>query len=83
MKGYNDDLTMSLAIACWVRDTAIVQGRRNDDFKRALIGGIMSTRSGLDVRVPGQKDYNRSADLQRKARQAAKQQEQFSWVYKG
>jgi hypothetical protein len=83
MKGYNDDLTMSLAIACWVRDTAIVQGRRNDDFKRALIGGIMSTRSGLDVRVPGQRDYNRNADLQRKARQAAKQQEQFSWVYKG
>ena len=23
MRSYNDDLVMSLAIACWVRDTAI------------------------------------------------------------
>ena len=23
MKGYNDDLVMALAIACWVRDTAL------------------------------------------------------------
>ena len=83
MRSCNDDLVMSLAIACWVRDTAIIQNRRNDEYKKALIGGIFLANTQLDVRVPGQEGYNRKADLQMKKIEAKKQHEDFSWVYKG
>jgi len=35
MKGYNDDLVMSLAIACWVRDTAIISAKRGEEGRLA------------------------------------------------
>jgi hypothetical protein len=83
MKGCNDDLIISLAIACWVRDTAIITNRRNDEYKKAMIGSMFIANTQLDVKVPGQEGYNHAADLQKKAQEAHKQYQEFSWVYKG
>tara|TARA_Y100001938_G_scaffold147629_1_gene229268 strand:- start:701 stop:2293 length:1593 start_codon:yes stop_codon:yes gene_type:complete len=83
MRTSNDDLVMALAIACWVRDTAIIANRRNDDYKRALIGGMFLANTQIDVKVPGQEGYNQKSDLSKKRHEAKKQYEEFSWVYKG
>ena len=83
MRTSNDDLIMALAIGCWVRDTAIIANRRNDDYKRALIGGMFLANTRIDIKVPGQQGYDHRSDLQEKKNEAKKNYEEFSWVYKG
>ena len=40
MRGYNDDLTMSLAIGLWVRDTALRLRQEGIDLTKQALGGI-------------------------------------------
>ena len=40
MKGYHDDLIMALAIACWVRDTAIQISARDLNYQKAFANAI-------------------------------------------
>jgi len=48
MRGYNDDLTMSLAISLWVRDTALRLRQEGIDLTKQAIDGISSyTYSGV------------------------------------
>ena len=47
MRGYNDDLTMSLAISLWVRDTALRLRQEGIDLTRQTLGGI--GQSTLDM----------------------------------
>jgi hypothetical protein len=47
MRGYNDDLTMSLAISLWVRDTALRLRQEGIDLTKQALGGISSHK--LDV----------------------------------
>jgi len=47
MQGYNDDLTMSLAIGLWVRDTALRLRQEGIDLTKQAIGGIGSSQTGL------------------------------------
>ena len=42
MKGYNDDLVMSLSIALWVRDTALRLRQEGIDLTKRALGGISS-----------------------------------------
>jgi hypothetical protein len=42
MRGYNDDLTMSLAISLWVRDTALRLRQEGIDLTKQAIGSISS-----------------------------------------
>jgi hypothetical protein len=43
MRGYNDDLTMSFAIALWVRDTALRLRQEGIDLTRRAIDGISTS----------------------------------------
>jgi hypothetical protein len=48
MRGYNDDLVMSLSIGLWVRDTALRLRQEGIDLTKATISGITSqTYSGI------------------------------------
>lgn len=49
MKGYNDDLVMSLAMGLWVRDTAIRLKGETSEFNKALVNGI--SRPVIDTKV--------------------------------
>ena len=48
MRGYNDDLTMSLAIGCWVRDTALSANRREQEYREAFFNSMISTDKKFD-----------------------------------
>ena len=47
MRGYNDDLVMSLSIGLWVRDTALRLRQEGIDLTRQTLGGI--GQSTLDM----------------------------------
>lgn len=43
MHGYNDDLSLALAIGLWVRDTALQLNLQNINLNKAILGSIIST----------------------------------------
>ena len=51
MKNYNDDLVLSLAIACWVRDTVLVRATREDTYRKQLLSNIIITKTHFDSTV--------------------------------
>ena len=79
MRGYNDDLIMSLAIACWVRDTALVVNQRDVEYKRAMIAGMTRSSTQLDTKIPGMKGFKSKPEWNKELDQMKK----FEWLYKG
>lgn len=45
MKGYNDDLVMSLSIGLWIRDTALKLRTEQIAYNKKMIEGISKTTS--------------------------------------
>ena len=83
MRSYNDDLTMALAIACWVRDTAFEAGRLEQQYRDAFAGSMFMTSTKMNNQIKGQEGYkaqNKTSDQQR---EAIKNMKQFGWLYKG
>jgi len=56
--GHNDDLIIPLAIACWLRDTALKEGIRGLEYKKSLLKSMIVTRTHFNSRMPGQIGYN-------------------------
>jgi hypothetical protein len=50
---YNDDLVMSLAVLCWIRDEVIVEASRVAEYNKAFINAIIKSTNVLDTRVSG------------------------------
>ena len=78
MRGYNDDLTMSIAIACWVKDTALTTNRRAMEYSKAFISSMITTKTSLNTTIPGMKGYKEI-----KKSDKIKKQQQHEWLYKG
>ena len=56
-KGYNDDLVMSLAIACWVRDTTLINNQKDVEFSKAILGSITKAGSNLNTTIKGMNNF--------------------------
>jgi len=80
MRGYNDDLIMSLAISCWVRDTALTANKREMEYREAFFSSLIATNKKLDTTIPGMLGHN---SFDNKKKTALEQQEQFIWLMKG
>mgnify|MGYP003110985263 FL=1 len=81
-RGYNDDLIMACAIGCWVRDTALVENQRDLEYKKAMIGSIMSSKTHIDSRIPGMKKP-KHVELFEKAVDQRNTNKEFIWLLKG
>ena len=81
MKGYNDDLIMALAIACWVRDTALQSNARELNYHKAFLSSIKTSRTTMDTRIKGQRGYTKDSILEQKS-EAQKLYEQYKWIIK-
>jgi hypothetical protein len=81
MQGYNDDLVMSLAIACWVKDTVFQTNQRELEYKKAMLTGFTKSNTMFDTKIPGMQGYNR--DLSVSIQKAKQEYEQYFWIYKG
>ena len=88
MKGYNDDLVMALAIACWVRDTAIIASRRGEELQKAMLNSMVYTNTLLNTNIKGQAGYNKAQSTfenpgKTNLEQHKKNLDKFSWIFKG
>ena len=85
MRGYNDDLVMSLAIACWVRDTAILTNNRSVEYSKACLDAMIVANTKINTKIPGQMGYNNSLDVDKatKKEETMQQYHDFMWLYKG
>ena len=81
MQGYNDDLVMSLAIACWIKDTVFQTNQRELEYKKAMLTSLVKTNTMMDTKIPGMLGYNK--DLSVSLNEAKQQYQNFFWVYKG
>ena len=88
MKGYNDDLVMALAIACWVRDSAIISAKRGEELQKAMLNSMVYTNTILNTNIRGQEGYNKqqsvfdtqnNSDLDKHKSNLDK----FGWIFKG
>jgi hypothetical protein len=82
MKGYHDDLIMSLAIACWVRDNAIQVSARDMDYQKAFVNAIVSTRTTMNTQIRGQQGYKSDNALDKKMKEADNLYNQYKWIIK-
>ena len=82
MRGYNDDLVMSLAIACWVRDTVLETSKRDTKYAEAMLNSIVTANTKINTTIPGMNGYKREETHDRMNKQIEMQKE-FSWLYKG
>ena len=62
MRGYNDDLVMSCAIACWVRETALTVNKKEAEYKRAMLNSIFTTSTSLNTEIKGMKGYKKQSN---------------------
>ncbi len=81
MQGYNDDLVMSLAIACWIKDTVFQTNQRELEYRKAMLTSLVKTNTMIDTKIPGMTGYNKDLSISRN--EAKQQYENFFWVYKG
>jgi hypothetical protein len=78
MRSYNDDLIMSLAIACWVRDTALVINQRDSEYKKVFLSSMGKSSTILDTTIPGMRGHKKQS-----AKDALKERREFAWLLKG
>tara|TARA_R100001015_G_C4634218_1_gene200305 strand:- start:3874 stop:5463 length:1590 start_codon:yes stop_codon:yes gene_type:complete len=83
MRGYNDDLTMALAIACWVRDTALTVNKREVEYKKACLSSIIKVDTKVNTTIPGMQGYDKKQTLDEKMFQAKEDYKKYSWLIKG
>jgi len=82
MRGYNDDLVMSLAIGCWVRDTVLIENQRDIQYNKAILNTISKSNSTINTSIPGMMAHKPVKKEQQKA-EAAKINKEFIWLLKG
>jgi len=81
-RGYNDDLVMSLAIACWVRDTVLEENTKDLQYKRAFLNSMISSNTKMNTLIPGMQGYKKVESFD-KIRAAEKTYKEFGWLIKG
>ena len=81
MKGYHDDLIMALAIACWVRDTALQNSARDLNYQKAFLGAIYTAKTTINTQIKGQQGYKKN-DIFDKMSEAEKMYNQYKWIIK-
>ena len=81
MKGYNDDLIMALAIACWVRDTALQASARDLNYQKAFVNSIITTKTTMNTQIKGQAGYKKD-EIFDKMKDAEELYSQHKWIIK-
>lgn len=83
MRSYHDDLIMSLAIACWVRDTALETSQRDLEYKRAMLDGIYCKTRTINTSIKGMKEHKARETFEEKYEKEIKVTKDFAWIFKG
>lgn len=77
-KGYNDDLVLSLAIACWVRDIAVINSQKDVVLHTAMLNTISKSNSHINTSISGMNSYK---EIERQTNKNI--YKDFLWLIKG
>jgi hypothetical protein len=85
MRGYNDDLVVALAIACWVKDTALTVNERDLAYNKAFLNSMVVSNTNMQTTISGQQGYKSILDHDKmsKSGRAIAEAIEYSWLYKG
>tara|TARA_R110000796_G_scaffold4338_4_gene16824 strand:+ start:1098 stop:2678 length:1581 start_codon:yes stop_codon:yes gene_type:complete len=83
MRGYNDDLVIACSIGCWVRDTALTVNKREVEYKKAMIAGIMKDTKNFHTKIEGQQGYRSPSKHQNTFTGTDGKNYDLSWIIKG
>lgn len=78
-RNYNDDLVMAASIGCWVRDTAIIENKKEIEYKKAFMNSIIKSDTHLNTKIPG---MQKSTMVERAFDEQQKIKENL-WIIKG
>ena len=67
MRSYNDDLVMSFAIGCWVRDTVIIESQKNIEYSKSFVSSISTAHTSISTTIPGMNNHKITKENQRTA----------------
>jgi hypothetical protein len=81
MSGFNDDLIMALAIACWVRDVALNANAKDLEYRKAFLSSITKLSRKVDTTVVGQAGH--ITPTKEDTLKQAKAGKDIFWIYKG
>ena len=82
MRSYNDDLVMSFAIGCWVRDTVIIENQKNIEYSKQFLSSITTSKTQISTTIPGMRGHKVTKENQRSA-EAISFNEQYIGLIKG
>ena len=82
MRSYNDDLIMSLAIACWVRDTVLTSCTKDMKYAKAILDNIVHSSTRLNTSIKGMHGYKHD-EMHDRLDEQRQLQSEFGWLYKG
>jgi len=77
-KGYNDDLVMSLAIACWVRDSTVISAQKDVQLNIAILNSMSKTKTVFNTSITGMPEHK-----QIEQENAKKMYQEYGWILKG
>ena len=72
---------MSLAIACWVRDTALTENEKDMAYKKGYARWSYENHHNHEYSNKGQKFYKET--FNEKHEEEIKKTKEFFWIYKG
>ena len=82
MRSYHDDLIMALAIACWVRDTALEVSEKDRLYQEAMISSIKSSTTTMNTAIKGMRGYT-GTKTQEALEDFEKTYKDFAWIFRG
>jgi len=82
MRSYNDDLVMSFAIGCWVRDTVLVENQRMTEYNKSALLSMSTSARKLSTTIPGMMGHKKNNNESRQ-QEAVKFNEQYAAIIKG
>jgi hypothetical protein len=83
MRSYHDDLVMSLAIACFVRDTALEVNKRDVEYQKAILDSMYIRGKEINTAIPGMNEHVRNQKFDQKYEKEISLAKEFVWLFKG
>lgn len=80
-EGNNDDLVMAMAIACYVRETALKESTRGLEYKKTFLRSMIVTKTKLNTKMPGQIGYNNQTSIFKP--KISEEHKRFGYIIKG
>jgi hypothetical protein len=63
LKGFHDDLIIPMGIACWIRETALIENKKEMAYKKAFLNAMLCSNTIINTSIPGQSSYRREQDF--------------------